>query len=307
MPVNVTPPPVCDYEGSDYQTSFWDRADRAYEDQAEAAALQRLLPASGDRLLEIGAGAGRNTPRYGGFRHITLLDYSRTQLRQAQERLGRHERYLFVAADAYRLPFIPGVFDAATMIRTLHHMADPERVLQQVRQVLRPGGVFILEYANKRNLKAILRYAARRQAWNPFSPEPVEFARLNFDFHPRAVREWLKQSSFDLERQLTVSHFRLGVLKRIIPLRVLVGMDTILQPTGNLFQLTPSVFTRSRASGDAPAARHPSEPLLTIFRCPECGATPLTELRGPDDQLEALVCPACGRAYPVEDGIYIFK
>ena len=31
-------PPVCDYEGSDYQTSFWDEGGRAYEDKAEEIA-----------------------------------------------------------------------------------------------------------------------------------------------------------------------------------------------------------------------------------------------------------------------------
>src|SRR5512133_120502 len=140
-------PPVCSYEGSDYQARFWDQGGRAYEDGAEAVALRRLLPASGARLLELGAGAGRNTPRYQGFEQVVLLDYSRTQLEQAQQRLGRSERYLYVAADIYRLPFAPGAFDAATMIRTLHHMADAPRALEQVRQSLLPGAVFILEFA----------------------------------------------------------------------------------------------------------------------------------------------------------------
>ncbi len=56
-------PPVCDYEGSDYQSSFWEQGDRRYEDQVEAIALRRLLPPGGKLLLEVGAGAGRNTPR----------------------------------------------------------------------------------------------------------------------------------------------------------------------------------------------------------------------------------------------------
>src|SRR5512134_2119301 len=150
----MTTPPICNYEGSDYQTSFWDKGGRAYEDRTEAIALKRLLPKSGRLLLELGAGAGRNTPRYLGFERIVLLDYSRTQLEQAQARLGRLERYIYVAADAYRLPFIPGLFDAATMIRTLHHMADAPRALGQVRQVLQPGSTFVLEFANKQNLKA---------------------------------------------------------------------------------------------------------------------------------------------------------
>ena len=69
----MTTPPVCDYEGSDYQTSFWDKGGREYEDRTEAIALKRLLPKSGRLLLELGAGAGRNTPRYLGFDRIVLL------------------------------------------------------------------------------------------------------------------------------------------------------------------------------------------------------------------------------------------
>src|SRR3990170_2363169 len=141
---SVSRPPVCDYEGSDYQASFWEAGDRAYEDRVEAIALRRLLPATGELLLEVGAGAGRNTPRYMGFRRVVLLDYSRSQLEQAQRRLGRGSRYIYVAADAYRLPFVAGLFDAATMIRTLHHMVQPELALRQVLSVLQAGGTFIL-------------------------------------------------------------------------------------------------------------------------------------------------------------------
>ena len=131
-----TPPPICSYEGSDYQTSFWDNADRAYEDAVEEVALRRLLPQSGSFLLELGAGAGRNTPRYQGYQRIILLDYSRTQLEQARQRLGESDRLAFVAADIYNLPFVDGLFDGATMIRTLHHMAEARAALAQVRRVL---------------------------------------------------------------------------------------------------------------------------------------------------------------------------
>ena len=128
----MTTPPICDYEGSDYQASFWDKGGRQYEDRTEAIALQRLLPKSGRLLLELGAGAGRNTPRYRGFDRIVLLDYSRTQLEQARQRLGKSDNYVYVAADVYRLPFIDGLFDTATMIRVLHHMADAPKALEQL-------------------------------------------------------------------------------------------------------------------------------------------------------------------------------
>lgn len=292
--------PVCNYEGSDYQTSFWDRGGRAYEDAAEAVALRRMLPAGGKRLLELGAGAGRNTPRYHGYQEIVLLDYSRTQLQQARQRLGDTgpdgARLRFVAADIYHLPFVMGLFDTATMIRTLHHMVDPRRALSEVRQALGPGAVFILEFANKRNLKSVLRYMLGRQGWNPFSPEPIEFAALNFDFHPATVRAWLQVTGFVVERQLTVSHFRMGLFKRLLPLGLLVRMDALASLTGDVWQLSPSVFVRSKARPVPGLAGAPDE--NSFFRCPACGNAPL------EDTPPVLVCPACGRRYPVVDGIY---
>ena len=85
-------PPVCNYEGSDYQQSFWEQGGRQYEDLAEGIAFKRMLPKSGKLMLELGAGAGRNTPRYVGFERIVVLDYSTTQLAQAQEKLGRSDK-----------------------------------------------------------------------------------------------------------------------------------------------------------------------------------------------------------------------
>ncbi len=293
-------PPVCDYEGSDYQTRFWEKGGREYEDRCEAIALQRLLPREGSLLLELGAGAGRNTPRYGGYRRVVLLDYSRTQLKQAQERLGPSDRYIFVAADIYRLPFINSLFDTATMIRVLHHMADAPAALRQISSVLKPGASFILEFANKQNIKAILRYLLHRQQWSPFKLEPVEFAPLNFDFHPKAMQGWLKSAGFQVEKVLTVSHFRINLIKRIIPTGILAGLDSILQWTGALFQFSPSVFVSARENEEKTAFKEP-ENVLSFFKCPECGQAPLngTELQ--------VSCPACQHVWNITDGIYDFR
>ena len=294
-------PPVCDYEGSDYQSSFWDKGRREYEDRAEAIALKRLLPKKGQLILELGAGAGRNTPRYAGFERVVLLDYSTTQLLQAQQRLGRSERYLYVAADAYRLPFTDKLFEAATMIRTLHHMADAPKALEQVRNVLQPGATFILEFANKLNLKSIIRYLLGRQKWNPFALEPVEFVALNFDFHPKAVRNWLTEGGFVVERTLAVSHFRIGLLKKLIPPQMLANLDALLQPTGAVWQLTPSVFIKSRAGdGQRKAGTIPENP-AAFFKCPECNFAPLEEKK------DHLACPKCRRTWGIKDGIYDFR
>jgi ubiquinone/menaquinone biosynthesis C-methylase UbiE len=287
---------VCDYEGSDYQERFWDRGERNYEDRVEAIALQRLLPASGARLLDIGAGAGRNVPRYKYFNQIVLLDYARTQLEKAQDKLGTNNRYLYVVADAYRLPFAYNVFDATVMIRTLHHMVDPLAVLKQVRSVTSPGASFVLEFANKRNLKSILRWLVRQQEWNPFEKSPIEFAPLNFNFHPQSVRNWLRTAQFDVQRQLTVSHFRIGILKRVIPLGLLVRLDALIQSTGKLWQLTPSVFVQSRALGE-----RQGDEGNAFWRCPSCTSIEMVEIKN------GIQCDECGRVWGLKDGIYDFK
>ena len=297
-------PPICSYEDSDYQSSFWDKGGREYEDQTEAIALKRLLPDKGRNLLELGAGAGRNTPRYTDFDRIFLLDYSRTQLEQAQERLGRSNKYIYVAADVYRLPFVDGLFDVATMIRTLHHMADAPKALAQVRKVLRSDGVFILEFANKLNLKAIGRYLLGRQKWNPFSLEPVEFVKLNFDFHPKAIRKWLRELGFTIERTLTLSYFRVGFLKRRVPTNILVSIDSLFQWTGALWQLSPSVFVRAckttknpHGVETRPAFANP----MQVFKCPDC------EYYGLEDHKTYLECLDCGKRWEIKDGIYDFR
>jgi SAM-dependent methyltransferase len=289
-------PPVCDYEGSSYQATFWDTGERSYEDQTEAHALRALLPPRGQLLLELGAGAGRNTPRYHGFERIVLLDYSRTQLEQAQARLGASDRYVYVAANAYALPFVPGLFDAATLIRVIHHIADAPAVLHQVRAVLQPGAAFVLEFANKQNLKAILRWLLRQQSWNPFDPAPIEFATLNFDFHPGQMLRWLHVSALEPEQVRALSYFRVGLLKRTLPTRLLVMLDRLLQPTGQLAQLSPSIFVRARARGDSPLAAPGA-----FFRCPACGGAEL------NDNGDRLDCVQCGRHWAIRNGIYDFK
>jgi ubiquinone/menaquinone biosynthesis C-methylase UbiE len=289
-------PPVCDYEGSDYQEKFWGAGGRSYEDAAEALALKRLLPKSGRHLLELGAGAGRNTPRYKGFERITLLDYSTTQLKQALDKLGNGPGYRYIAADIYRLPFAPSTFDAATMIRTLHHFAQPQLALQQVRGCLADGAIFILEFANKRNIKSALRYFSGKQKWNPFNHEAVEFVQLNFDFHPAAVKSLLLDCGFRIEKQVSVSYLRADLFKRHLPQNMLSSFESVLQSAFSWTGYSPSIFLRSKAGGEITLPN-----TKAMFRCPACGHYPL------EDTPPELTCDACGRTYPVRQGIYDFR
>jgi len=287
-------PPICDYEGSNYRTEFWEGRGRDYEDQVERIALRRLLPQRGQRLLEVGAGFGRLTYEFQAFDQVVLLDYSLSQLQFAQEQLGQSTRYVYVAADAYHLPFQPGVFDCTTMVRVLHHMADVEAVLAQIRRALVPDGVFILEHANKRNLKSIVRRLLNLQSWNPFTLDPVEFVALNFDFHPEHIRRELQQAGFAVQQRLPVSLFRLEQLKGNLPIDTLVRLDSAFQSSGLL--VTPSVFVRSVAVGSTPNNLGSD----MLFACPKCGGD--LERRG-----DTMICAHDGLRWAIRDGIYDFK
>ncbi|MFC2046110.1 methyltransferase domain-containing protein [Chloroflexota bacterium] len=286
---------ICDYEDSTYRSDFWEDQRREYEDLAERIALRRLLPPTGRRLLDIGAGFGRLSEFYRGYDEIVLLDYSRSLLREAQSRLGCDGSIKYVASDVYAMPFAHGAFDAAMMVRVMHHVEDVPTLLGQVARVLDRNGTYVLEFASKHHLKSMLRYAARRQQWSPYDQTPYEFVEMNFNFHPSWMRDRLHGAGFHVKRQLTVSHFRLAPLKRLVPPRFLAALDGLCQPTGNWWQLTPSVFVLCTV--DKPA----SDPSHDLFHCPDCGSTHL------DESDEAITCTHCGHRWPIDDGIYDFK
>ncbi len=289
-------PPVCDYEGSDYRTRFWQGQGREYEDQAERLALQRLLPPRGATLLDIGAGFGRLANEFSGYQTVVLLDYAASLLREAQSRLGHDPRFLFVAANWYQMPFVGGVFETLVQVRTLHHAADAPALWRELARIARPEGHYILEFANKRHLKAVARHALGQQTWSPYRSTPVEFVPLNYDFHPAWVNEQLRTAGFQPYRRLALSFFRLAGLKRRVPAERLAQIDYHLQPLGRWWSLTPSLFIASRHPTDQPAA-----PAGQLFACPIC-RTPLdASLPSP------LVCSGCGRRWAVEEGLYNFK
>ena len=290
-------PPVLDYDGagdSSYRKDFWEGTGREYEDRVERIALNRLLqPAQGKRLLELGAGFGRLSEFFTGYEQVVLLDYAKSQLEEARARMG-DDKFIYVAANIYQLPINDGACDAATMIRALHHFADVPAALKQVRAAMSPGAVFILEYANKRNLKAMLRYAVGTQQWRPYDEAPIEFVNLHFDFHPRYIQKTLIEAGFEPGRRLPVSYLRAGLLKRLLPARMMAGMDAILQHSGLLY--SPSIFTQNRVAGERPSA-------LTnqLFKCPVCSSTDL------NDGDERLICAECGRHWSKSNGVYDFR
>jgi ubiquinone/menaquinone biosynthesis C-methylase UbiE len=128
------------------QRRYWDNADVtrfAWQTRnrvmapTEAALVERVAPRPGERLLEIGCGEGANLHhlRAGGAIRFGV-DFSRAKTAFARRATEAHT----VTADAARLPFADGSFDAVLIRDVLHHVGAPAAVLAEARRVLRPTG-----------------------------------------------------------------------------------------------------------------------------------------------------------------------
>jgi SAM-dependent methyltransferase len=110
--------------------------------------LDRLGPAQGARLLDLGCGRGRHAHALAARDGLTVVgvDADRVELEAARNgfRLFELRGWSLLQGDALALPFTDGAFDAVVCSEVLEHLPDYESALDEIARVTRPGGVFAL-------------------------------------------------------------------------------------------------------------------------------------------------------------------
>ncbi|MDP3716192.1 MAG: methyltransferase domain-containing protein [Acidobacteriota bacterium] len=101
---------------------------------------------AGEKVLEIGGGLGTDLSQFA--RHgsiVTDVDLSAGHLGHARENFAlRGLTGEFVHHDAETLPFADNTFDVVYSNGVIHHTPNTERVVGEIRRVLKPGGKAII-------------------------------------------------------------------------------------------------------------------------------------------------------------------
>lgn len=116
--------------------------------------LLRLVPFDGRRgqtVLEVGCGAGVDLARFArGGALVTGVDVAPSAIALARanfEQLGLQGD--FQVADGEHLPFADNQFDLVYAHGVVQYTANPKRLVDEVRRVLKPGGEAIFQVYNR--------------------------------------------------------------------------------------------------------------------------------------------------------------
>lgn len=149
---------------------------------------------AGERVLDLAAGTGTSSePLAAAGAQVVPADFSMGMLQ-----VGRRRRpdLPFSAADATRLPFADGVFDAVTISFGLRNVVDPDAALRELLRVTQPGGrLLVCEFSHptwapwrtvySRYLMRALPAIARR-----VSSDPESYVYL-----AESIRAWPDQAA----------------------------------------------------------------------------------------------------------------
>ncbi len=114
-------------------------------------------------VLDVACGEGYGSALLArSARKVTGVDLAAAAVEHARERYAGLRNLDFHAADCSALPFPDASFDAVVSFETIEHIAAQDAFLDEVRRVLRPGGLLVLSCPNK------TEYTDKREVTNEF-------------------------------------------------------------------------------------------------------------------------------------------
>lgn len=140
-------------------------------------AYQLLAFKKGDRVLEIGFGNGafiKEIVEQTEPGNYTGIDISDTMLKTAKKRnrsLINTRKAKLVKAHAGQLPFADQSFEKVFTVNTIYFWEKPQQVMQEIKRVLRPGGVYVVALGTK---EAMEKNGYFKERFKLYTKEDVE-------------------------------------------------------------------------------------------------------------------------------------
>ena len=234
-------------ESYNYQ-HYW--ISRNYENQAENIAIKRLLRKKHfDIVVDIGGGYGRLAVLLEKYANkVYLTDPSKRQLQLASTFLIDHDKIKKKIMSASKLDFSDDSIDLVNMVRVMHHIYNPQHEFEEIYRILKPGGLAIIEMANFDHFLHRIKYflTFKKLPINPVDIRSAENRNNNeilfVNHNPETVRKQLIDAGFIIEDCLSVSNLRNSLIKKIVPLNILLGIEAKLQKTLSGIYFGPSIF-----------------------------------------------------------------
>ena len=116
---------------------------------------------AGSKILDAGCGAGR--PAYEVVKRgydVFGMDYSFEMLKKANSILNRdgYQNVELCQGDIENLPYQNATFDVIICLGVIAYLPSEKKALEELRRVLKPGGVLIISFINKARFVRLLDF-----------------------------------------------------------------------------------------------------------------------------------------------------
>ncbi len=132
----------------DYTMGYGDEFQKELERRTAETNAFYLLPhlKPGMKLLDFGCGPGTISVGLAkaiepGEFHGIDMEESQVEIARASAKAGGHNNATFHVGDASNLPFDDDFFDIAHCHTIMNHVPDTQKLLTEIKRVLKPGGI----------------------------------------------------------------------------------------------------------------------------------------------------------------------